>query len=128
MPDTPSTDDHGAQPLSRRAAREARAADESRTAPAAETEPATGMPQPTPSRPAEPIRPAASRPAASRPAAASLDALFEDQAANAPAAAKRHARDRKKSKVAAWTVFGVVLAFIGALVVGGFWVWTTYED
>ncbi|MDJ1113755.1 endolytic transglycosylase MltG [Microbacterium dauci] len=121
MSDTPSSDDPGVQPLSRRAAREARAADQAGTAPAAE--PTTSTPQPTPTRPAEPVPPATSR-----PAAASLDALFEDQAANAPAAAKRHARDRKKSKVAAWTVFGVVLAFIGALVVGCFWVWNTYED
>jgi UPF0755 protein len=154
MSDTPSNDEHGSQPLSRRAAREARAADDARTEPApavdpAQAEPSTPAPsrpadpapprsaEPAPARPTEPVRPAEpavtrpaepARPAASRPAAAPIDALFDEQARNAPAAAVRHERDRKKSRVAAWTVFGVVLALLGGIVVGGLWVWNTYED
>ncbi len=59
-----------------------------------------------------------------------LDALFHEDpsAGDHHAHDKRHQRDRRKSRIAGWVVFGVVLALIGGLVAGGAVVWTTYED
>lgn len=60
------------------------------------------------------------------PTPATIDALFAEEARHEREA--KHDRDRRKSRVAAWTIFGVVLALIGGLVYGGFWVWNTYEE
>ncbi|ODT41034.1 MAG: ABC transporter substrate-binding protein [Microbacterium sp. SCN 70-200] len=40
----------------------------------------------------------------------------------------RHQRDRRKSRIAGWVVFGVIIAILGGLTAGGFYVWNTYED
>lgn len=138
MPDTPSNDDEFADlfrklptaadrrpgdpasagtpptpPLSRR---EARAAAER----AGGTEPDAAAVEVVPSAPAE-------RPAA--PADQPIDELFaaaHDEPEHTRAA--RHDRDRRKSRIAAWATLGVIVAFVAALVAGGFWVWNTYED
>ncbi|MFJ6679384.1 endolytic transglycosylase MltG [Microbacterium sp. NPDC091382] len=87
-------------------------------------------------------RPAAAVPAASAPAprprtpersiastTAPIDALFEENGLRAPSSSsKRHDKDRRKSRVAAWGVFAIVLVIIGGLVGGGVAVWNTYED
>lgn len=39
----------------------------------------------------------------------------------------RHDRDRRKSRIAAWSMFGIILLLLGAVAAGGAWVWTTYE-
>lgn len=39
----------------------------------------------------------------------------------------RHRRERRKSRIAAWSILLVILAVIGGVVAGGFWVWNTYE-
>jgi len=146
MPENPPNDDRFAGPAgdtpaaqapsSRRAAREAR-----QSPPTAAQDLPMQRPAPLPateSRAPESsarLSEAASRPSATatapRPSsgtAAPIEALFEEQARNAPAASARHERDRRKSRIAAWTVFAVILALLGGLVVGGFWVWNTYED
>lgn len=58
-----------------------------------------------------------------------LDALFraehdEDERIRAA----RAKRDRRKSRIAGWVVFGVILAILGGITAGGFSVWNTYED
>ncbi|MFI8631976.1 endolytic transglycosylase MltG [Microbacterium sp. NPDC077663] len=120
MPETPSRDDRSSAPAdevttsapaSRRAARQAQQA--------------AGGPSdggPVPSRPQAPPRAPVS-------STAPIDALFEEKGLAAPSSSpKRHDRDRRKSRVAAWGVFVVVLAILGGLVAGGFYVWNTYED
>ena len=61
---------------------------------------------------------------------ASIDALFGDDAVSADERAreKRHERDRRKSRIAGWIVFAVVIALIGGVIAGGTFVWFTYED
>jgi UPF0755 protein len=60
---------------------------------------------------------------------APLEALFEDEGLKAPSAsASPPDRDRRKSRIAAWGVFAIVIAIIGGLVGGGFVVFHTYED
>lgn len=58
-----------------------------------------------------------------------LDALFEsshDDDEHARTA--RHHRERRKGRIAAWVILGVVLAILGGIVAGGFAVWNTYES
>jgi UPF0755 protein len=43
------------------------------------------------------------------------------------AGAAAHERDRRKSRIAGWVIFAVILAILGGIVGGGF-VWNTYED
>ncbi|WP_448388570.1 endolytic transglycosylase MltG [Microbacterium aurum] len=102
-------------PLSRRAAREAAAASEPDTATAAAA----------PDAP----RAAAAAPAGVTVADASpqLEALF-DGAGAANARDSRHAKDRRKSRIAAWVIFGVILAILGGITAGGFYVSNTYGD
>lgn len=127
-------------PLSRRAAREAAAASEpdKAAAPGASepAAPASAAAAATPARtPDAPARTTdAPRAAAAAPtgvtvadAAPQLDALF-DGAGAANARDSRHAKDRRKSRIAAWVIFGVILAILGGITAGGFYVWNTYED
>jgi len=125
-------------PLSRRAAREAAATSEPDTAasPGASATPAPAAAAATPARtPDAPARTTdAPRAAAAAPtgvtvadAAPQLDALF-DGAGAANARDSRHAKDRRKSRIAAWVIFGVILAILGGITAGGFYVWNTYED
>lgn len=155
MPDTPPNDDEFADlfsklptpreqapasgegapvPPSRRAAREAAAA--ANVAP--ETTPSnTSTPTATPvsarasNEAAEP-RPAAAAPeplvAHAAPAHQQLDALFSAEAHSDRGHGNRHDRDRRKSRIAGWVIFGVILAILGGIVGGGFYVWNTYED
>lgn len=129
MPETPSHDDlshaptggagtpaPSGVPVSRRAAREAQRAAGDPTADVRADD------VPAPSRPV-------AAPRASISATAPIDALFEEKGLTAPSAsASRQDRDRRKSRVAAWGVFGIILAILGGLVAGGFYVWNTYED
>ncbi|WP_424434721.1 endolytic transglycosylase MltG [Microbacterium sp.] len=57
-----------------------------------------------------------------------MDALFAGPDEAERAREVRHARDRRKSRIAGWVVFGVILAILGGVVAGGFAVWNTYED
>lgn len=157
MPDTPPNDDEFADlfsklptprdqaptsgegasvPPSRRAAREAAAAANAArdTAP---SEPAAPIAAPVPARTAEEAvepRPAAAA-ATSEPSAGAaapvhqqLDALFSGDAHSDRGRGKSHDRDRRKSRIAGWVIFGVILAILGGIVGGGFYVWNTYED
>lgn len=135
-----------AAPLSRRAARAAAAS----TGPVPST---SAAPAPVPAaEPAPPAVPASAPASASdgtgSPAApafpstrdeaepgprrtpATIDALFGADAVHddAHAVDKKHARDRRKSRIAGWVVLGVVLAIIGGIAAGGTYVWVTYED
>ena len=79
--------------------------------------------------PAAPAQQAASEPVAAPRAPQTLDALFvAEQDEDERARVARQQRDRRKSRVAAWVIFGVVLAILGGITVGGFYVWNTYED
>lgn len=123
MPENPSAHDPGAPaepPLSRRAAREARGVSSD---PAPETVPAASAP----TRPQPPLRPSGTERTAPT-SAAPIDALFEAHTGRAPATAARHDKDRRKSRVAAWAIFLIVLGLLGGVVAGGFWVWNTYEN
>ncbi|MBB4139172.1 endolytic transglycosylase MltG [Microbacterium invictum] len=55
-----------------------------------------------------------------------IDALFTDDPHHPHDT--HHDRDRRKSRIAAWSIFAMVLAILGGLVFGGFWVWNTYEE
>jgi len=133
-------------PLSRRAAR---AAAGSSTGPVPESPAAPAAPAPVSGAAAaapEPSLPAPSRAVSSSATAsvpptddrepgprrtpATIDALFGADAVHddAHAVDKKHARDRRKSRIAGWVVLGVVLAIIGGIAAGGTYVWVTYED
>ncbi|HYP72954.1 MAG TPA: endolytic transglycosylase MltG, partial [Microbacterium sp.] len=61
--------------------------------------------------------------------APSLDALFAtEHDADERARIARHQRDRRKSRIAGWVIFAVILAILGGVAAGGFYVWNTYED
>lgn len=118
-------------PLTRRAAREARTGAISvQSAPdvAAERTPPQGEP-PQHEPPQQAAEPEAEAPEGEAPPPASIEGLFGADAAPTPAAGKgRHDRDRRKSRVAAWVVFGVVIAIIGGIGAGAAYVWATYEQ
>ena len=69
-------------------------------------------------------------PVAAARATQGVEALFAADAHDADDRARieRHQRDRRKSRIAGWVVFAVILAILGGIVGGGFYVWTTYED
>lgn len=56
-----------------------------------------------------------------------LEALFADDVSERERVARQR-RDRRKSRIAGWVVFAVILAILGGLTAGGFAVWNTYED
>lgn len=58
---------------------------------------------------------------------APLAALFVDDEHERERVARQR-RDRRKSRIAGWVIFGVILAILGGLTAGGFAVWNTYED
>lgn len=140
--DAPSVNDTA--PLSRREAREAAAREGSTPPPPPATPrpaydpaqslpPTEAMPVPVAATPAPAAQPAAAP--ASPPAQAStppkpvstpptLDDLFTEAAAGESS----HDAPKKKRRVAGWIALGVVVALIGGVVGGGFWVWNTYED
>ncbi|WP_336632790.1 MULTISPECIES: endolytic transglycosylase MltG [unclassified Microbacterium] len=121
-------------PGSRRAARAAAADGAGATAPprtATGSGAADPVPGVLPTVPAgEPEGPRAGRTGAdATPAPTSIDALFVDEPdGDERARIARHHRDRRKSRIAGWVVFGIVLAIVGGIAAGGFVVWTTYED
>ena len=125
--------DTSVRPASRRAAREAAAGRpaSTRAVPAAGTAdrgiPAPSVPAASPS-PSEAI--AASETPGPRRTPATIDALFAGDAAltDDQVIAQRHARDRRKGRIAGWVIFGVILAILGGVAAGGYYVWTTYEN
>ena len=85
--------------------------------------------EPAPAKTPLPTAAAASAPAAGGRTPQTLDALFEsshDDDEHARTA--RHHRERRKGRIAAWVILGVVLAILGGIVAGGFAVWNTYES
>jgi UPF0755 protein len=143
MPETPSRDERpeGAtgepsspvtRPLSRREARQTHRPEPTsgpvNPAPSVRgAEPATERASTSPHESADPREPGA--PAALPSSTAPIDALFEEKGLKAPSkASTRHDKDRRKSRVAAWGVFVVILAIIGGAVAGGFALWNTYEE
>jgi len=119
MPETPHSD----APTSRRAAREAAQNAAAEQAAAVESGPAAADPVAA----ATAAAPAQAAPQPAAPAARTLDALFEPDDDERHRQA-RHQRDRRKSRIAGWVVFGVIIAILGGLTAGGFYVWNTYED
>ena len=114
-----------APPLSRRAAREAaRATDPESPASAPESVPAEAD-----TDAAEDESTVADEQAAVAPRRASptIDALFTEDEPEDLVRAK-HERDRRKSRVAGWVIFGVTLAILGGIGVGVAYVWNTYEQ
>ncbi|RLK49181.1 endolytic transglycosylase MltG [Microbacterium telephonicum] len=135
------TDAAAPAPGSRRAAREAAAATgphavdgdtgrPSAAASAAPTPPAQPVvaPRATSAPAAEEPRAVWATPGAEAGGAGTIDALFgADQHEDRLSRQKRHDADKRKSRIAKWVVLGVVLAIIGGIVGGGFYVWNTYE-
>ncbi len=130
MTDRPSQD--GPAPTSRRAARAA----------AEGSVPAPGESSPAPREAAVPASREAAAPASTAhetaaparasatPRAGTLDALFTGELSthDVGRVPSRNDRDRRKSRVAKWVVFAVILAILGGIGAGGAWVWLTYED
>lgn len=73
---------------------------------------------------------AAPEPAPVPRATNSVEALFSAAQHDGEERARieRHQRDRRKSRIAGWVIFGVVLAILGGIAGGGLYVWNTYED
>lgn len=130
MPETPPNDDEfadlsGTPPTPRR------------TSPGSTESGASGAPTPQSRREARQaaaaprvsaeIPPADTPTVPTPPVDHQLEALFAAEERSEREHAKRIDRDRRKSRIAGWVVFGVVLAIIGGLVGGGFVVWNTYE-
>ncbi len=72
---------------------------------------------------AEPVAPAVPAAVTGTP----LDALFTEDVSERERVV-RHSRDKRKSRIAGWVVLGVVVAILGGITAGGFYVWNTYED
>ena len=123
MTDRPPHD--GSAPISRRAAREAAGGQ-------GDTPPVAAPRASTPGGGVPPQREASAPPAsaATAPRAGTLDALFTGEVTTQDVGhvPSRHDRDRRKSRVAKWVVFVVILAIIGGVGAGATWVWLTYED
>jgi len=68
-------------------------------------------------------------PPAGTPAAGTLDALFTGEVSTQEVGRvpSRDDRDRKKSRIAKWVFFVVILAIVGGIGAGAAWVWSTYE-
>lgn len=132
MPDNPTPDDPLADvfgslppaaqrndpaPTSRRAAREG----------AAQGAP-HGAPQRVPTAPQAPAPVAAPTPG-TQPRVAQIEDLFAGHATTQDVgkAITSRDKDRRKSRVAGWVVFVVVLAILGGLTAGGVAVWNTYQ-
>ena len=125
-------------PQTRRAARRAAEGDDPATA--ASSAPAAPAAPPTPAAaapavPTPPVAPEETPTAAPAPTPRSeppvhqqLDALFTAEDTTERDRVARNDRDRRKSRIAGWVVFAVILAIVGGIVGGGFAVWTTYED
>jgi UPF0755 protein len=121
--------DAAAVPGTRRAARQAAAR--------ASTSPDSDQEQPRPAsahHAAQAVESRDAAPAAVAPAAkrepATIDALFDAGTGSADdhAVDARHARDRRKGRIAGWVIFGIVLAVLGGIAAGGVYVWNTYEN
>lgn len=124
MTDRPPHD--GSVPLSRRAARTA-------SQNAAE-EPGQVPPEPAPTPASRHLghdegAGSVQQPRRAAPAAGTLDALFTGEVSTHEVGdiPSRHDRDRRKSRIAKWTVLIVILAIIGGIGAGAAWVWNTYE-
>lgn len=117
MPD--SSPDGEAAPQSRRAAREAAA----RRAATGETHAAAGTVA---------VLPDAAQPAAPRATAAAptptLDDLFSGSSSTDDMGLLPPPKSRRRRRIGGWIAFGVVLAILGGIAGGAFYVWTTYED
>lgn len=124
LPSAPSTPSApAAVPGSRRAAREA--AKSSVPAPqaaASHTASSHADPRPAPAADPQPAPTAVG-------SAPTIDALFSaEHGDDERHRIARHQRDRRKSRIAGWVVFAVILAILGGIAAGGFSVWNTYED
>lgn len=116
-------------PGSRRAARAAQ--EQASTAAATPAAPAAAVSSPaaTASSSAPSSASAAAGAATQTLAPPSLDALFAAESREEERhRVDRHRRDRRKSRIAGWVVFFVILAVLGGIAAGGFYVWDTYED
>ncbi|GAA4064210.1 hypothetical protein GCM10023065_14370 [Microbacterium laevaniformans] len=135
----PSSGGAASVPPSRRAAREAAAAANaaSETPPSPQSAPIaapisaraadeTADPRPETAAAAPPAP--ASPEAEAVPVHQQVDALFSGDSHSDRGRGKSHDRDRRKSRIAGWVIFGVILAILGGIVGGGFYVWNTYED
>ncbi|MBN9223243.1 MAG: ABC transporter substrate-binding protein [Microbacterium sp. SCN 70-27] len=141
MPETPPNDDQFADLFRRLPSAPARPSTEGES-PAPESAPPAASAAASGSRRAarnaqRAAEAAAARNAPSRPSAAetaearqsqTLEGLFSEPDADHRAREARNKRDRRKSRIAGWIVFAVILAILGGIVGGGFFVWNTYED
>lgn len=56
-----------------------------------------------------------------------IEDLFPTDTGSQAVHKARHDRDRRKSRIAAWSMFAIILLILGGVAAGGAWVWTTYE-
>jgi UPF0755 protein len=138
LPDSRGRDtDAAPAPTSRRAAREARQTTEptptpapepiptpvAATTPTSQKGPAPAQQSSTPVREGEPQR----APDA-RAAGASLEDLFAGKRSTEQIGAPPPPKNKRRRRAAGWIAFGVVVALLGGISLGGLWVWTTYEE
>lgn len=126
MPETPSNDDQFADLFSKLPAPGGRPAGESPASTPTDGAPRSRREARAAAGETEPAPPAAPQTTAAAPGIP-LEALFAEDVSERERIARQR-RDKRKSRIAGWVVFGVILAILGGLTAGGFYVWNTYED
>lgn len=133
VPETPASDAPAAEPLAAApSAEQTTPQDAAHAAPSAPVAPVA----PVANEPSAPVVPASGDPVGPDAGTTEvprsttpIDALFADEhPAEKRLVEERHERDRRKGRIAGWTILLVVLAIIGGIVAGGLWVWNTYEE
>lgn len=72
-------------------------------------------------------RPASARPADAGDADGGLEALFTGEVSTADIGAPPPPTDKRKRRIGGWIALGVIVALLGGIALGGWWVWNTYE-
>jgi len=73
-------------------------------------------------------RPASARPSDAGKADGDLDALFTGDVSTADIGAPPPPKDKRKRRIGGWIALGVIVALLGGVALGGWWVWSTYES
>ncbi|WP_404432863.1 endolytic transglycosylase MltG [Microbacterium lacus] len=75
-----------------------------------------------------PIAMAAASRSTETPTGSTLEDLFTGSVSTDDLGSVPPPRDKRKRRIGGWIALGVVLALIGGIIAGGFYVWSNYED